>query len=213
MATRASSSKVLNQIAKRLPWLVGGSGRPGPSDATLMDGGGDFEAGNYNGRNMHFGIREHAMGAIVNGMCLTGLRRVRVHVLRFHRLHAAFDALWRPSWTCRCFRSSRTIQSASAKTAPRTSRSSIWPHCGRFPVSPSFAPAMPTRWPRPIARHCSTPRTDRPWCSRGRTCPRSIARNMPRPTGAAKGGYVLADAAGGEPEVILIGTGTSFRSA
>ncbi len=74
MATRASSGKVLNQIAKRLPWLVGGSADLAPSTLTLMDGGGDFEAASYNGRNMHFGIREHAMGAIVNGMCLSGLR-------------------------------------------------------------------------------------------------------------------------------------------
>ena len=74
MATRASSGKVLNQIAKRLPWLVGGSADLAPSTLTLMDGGGDFEAGSYGGRNLHFGIREHAMGAIVNGMALTGLR-------------------------------------------------------------------------------------------------------------------------------------------
>ena len=74
MATRASSGKVLNQIAKRLPWLVGGSADLAPSTLTLMDGGGDFEAGHYGSRNMHFGIREHAMGAIVNGMCLSGLR-------------------------------------------------------------------------------------------------------------------------------------------
>ena len=74
MATRASSGKVLNQIAKRLPWLVGGSADLAPSTLTLMDGGGDFEAGSYGGRNLHFGIREHAMGAIVNGMALSGLR-------------------------------------------------------------------------------------------------------------------------------------------
>ena len=74
LATRASSGKVLNQIAKRLPWLVGGSADLAPSTLTLMDGGGDFEAGSYGGRNLHFGIREHAMGAIINGMALAGLR-------------------------------------------------------------------------------------------------------------------------------------------
>ena len=74
MASRASSGKVLNQIAKRLPWLVGGSADLAPSTLTLMEGGGDFEAGNYGGRNMHFGIREHGMGAIVNGMGVSGLR-------------------------------------------------------------------------------------------------------------------------------------------
>ena len=74
LATRASSGKVLNQIAKRLPWLVGGSADLAPSTLTLIDGGGDFEAGSYGGRNLHFGIREHAMGAIINGMALSGLR-------------------------------------------------------------------------------------------------------------------------------------------
>ena len=74
MATRVSSSKVLNQIAKRLPWLVGGSADLAPSTLTLIDGGGDFEAGSYGGRNLHFGIREHAMGSIINGMALIGLR-------------------------------------------------------------------------------------------------------------------------------------------
>ncbi len=73
LATRASSGKVLNQIAGRLPWLVGGAGDLAPSTLTLMDGG-DLEAASYGGRNMHFGIREHAMGAIVNGMSLCGLR-------------------------------------------------------------------------------------------------------------------------------------------
>ncbi len=74
LATRASSGKVLNQIAKGLPWLVGGSADLAPSTLTLLDGGGDFEATSYGGRNLHFGIREHAMGAIVNGMALSGLR-------------------------------------------------------------------------------------------------------------------------------------------
>ena len=64
----------MNQIAGRLPWLVGGAGDLAPSTLTLMDGGGDLEAASYGGRNMHFGIREHAMGAIVNGMSLCGLR-------------------------------------------------------------------------------------------------------------------------------------------
>src|ERR1700724_2454851 len=76
LATRESSSKVLNAIAKNDPWLMGGSADLYPSTKTRLtfDGAGDFEAGNYNARNFHFGIREHAMGAIVNGMVLSKIR-------------------------------------------------------------------------------------------------------------------------------------------
>jgi transketolase len=76
LATRDSSSKVLNAIAKNHPWLMGGSADLYPSTKTrlLFDGVGDFEPGNYNARNFHFGIREHAMGAIVNGMTLSKVR-------------------------------------------------------------------------------------------------------------------------------------------
>ena len=76
MATRISSGKVLNAIAKNVPWLMGGSADLAPSTKTRLtfDGAGDFEAGDYGGRNLHFGIREHAMGAILNGMALVKVR-------------------------------------------------------------------------------------------------------------------------------------------
>ncbi len=74
LATRVSSGKVLNMLAPNLPWLVGGSADLAPSTMTLLDGASDFEAGKYNGRNMHFGIREHGMAAALNGMSLSGLR-------------------------------------------------------------------------------------------------------------------------------------------
>ncbi len=75
-ATRDSSSKVLNALAQNIPWLIGGAADLYPSTKTRLtfDGAGDFEANNYSGRNLHFGIREHAMGAIVNGMSLSKLR-------------------------------------------------------------------------------------------------------------------------------------------
>ena len=76
LATRDSSGKVLNAIARNEPWLMGGSADLYPSTKTRLtfDGAGDFEPGNYNARNFHFGIREHAMGAVVNGMTLSKLR-------------------------------------------------------------------------------------------------------------------------------------------
>ncbi|MEN6405412.1 MAG: transketolase [Thermoguttaceae bacterium] len=76
MASRSSSGKVLNAAAKRVPWLVGGSADLAPSNNSRLgfDGAGDFEADQYAGRNFHFGIREHAMGALCNGMTLCGLK-------------------------------------------------------------------------------------------------------------------------------------------
>jgi transketolase len=76
IASREASGKVLNAVAPRLPWLIGGSADLSPSTKTALtfDGAGDFEAASYGGRNLHFGVREHAMGAIANGLALSHLR-------------------------------------------------------------------------------------------------------------------------------------------
>ncbi|MDR1477325.1 MAG: transketolase [Planctomycetaceae bacterium] len=76
MASRAASGKVLNQLASKVPHLVGGSADLAPSNVTWLkfEGAGEFSNDNWAGRNLHFGIREHAMGSIANGITLTGLR-------------------------------------------------------------------------------------------------------------------------------------------
>jgi transketolase len=76
MATRDASSEVLNVLAENVPWLLGGSADLAPSTKTRLtfDGAGDFNADNPAGRNLHFGIREHAMGAILNGLSLSKIR-------------------------------------------------------------------------------------------------------------------------------------------
>ena len=71
MATRKASGKVLNAIAAQIPFLMGGSADLSPSTDTILDGFDSFSPGHYDGRNFHFGIREHSMGAILNGMALT----------------------------------------------------------------------------------------------------------------------------------------------
>ena len=75
-ASRNTSGQVLNAIAKNVPWMIGGSADLAPSTKTLLtfDGAGSFQKDAYGGRNLHFGIREHAMAAIVNGLTLSGLR-------------------------------------------------------------------------------------------------------------------------------------------
>ena len=76
MATRESSGKVLNVLAQNIPWMVGGSADLAKSNKTNLtfEGAGEFFPVHFDGRNVHFGVREHAMGAAVNGMCLSGLR-------------------------------------------------------------------------------------------------------------------------------------------
>ncbi len=72
MATRAASGKVINHLAGQIPELLGGSADLAPSNKTWIDGEPDFQAGSHQGRNFHFGVREHGMGAIINGMALHG---------------------------------------------------------------------------------------------------------------------------------------------
>jgi transketolase len=76
LSSREASGQVLNVLAARIPWLLGGSADLAPSTKTRLEfeGAGDFEAGRYRGRNLHFGVREHAMAAIANGLAFSGLR-------------------------------------------------------------------------------------------------------------------------------------------
>src|SRR5712672_2758848 len=76
MAGRDASGKVLNVLAQNIPWFLGGSADLGPSNKTVLnfEGAGNFQAGSYGGKNLHFGIREHAMAAALNGMALSKLR-------------------------------------------------------------------------------------------------------------------------------------------
>jgi len=76
IAGRDASGEVLNRLAQNIPWFLGGSADLGPSNKTTLkyEGAGDFQAGNYHGKNLHFGIREHAMAATVNGLSLSKLR-------------------------------------------------------------------------------------------------------------------------------------------
>jgi transketolase len=85
MATRDSSGKVLNAVAKAIPWIVGGSADLAKSNKSRLtfEGAGDFQAGSWNGRNVHFGVREHAMGAVTNGMSLSKLRSYAAGFLIF----------------------------------------------------------------------------------------------------------------------------------
>ncbi len=83
IASRDAGGKVLNAIARKLPWLVGGSADLAPSTKTAIDDGGSFQAASYDGRNLHFGVREHGMGSVANGMALSHLRSYTATFLVF----------------------------------------------------------------------------------------------------------------------------------
>src|SRR5580693_10086375 len=76
MATRDSGGKVLNVLAENIPWLMGGSADLATSDRTRLkfEGAGDFQPGSYSGRNLHFGVREHAMAGALNGLVVSKIR-------------------------------------------------------------------------------------------------------------------------------------------
>ena len=139
-----------NAIAEHLPWLIGGSADLTPCTKTRLTfkEAGDFQPDDARGRNMHFGVREHAMGAVVNGMALRQAAAVRLGLPDLHRLHAQPDPALAPSCSCRCSTSSRTIRSASARMGRRTSRSSSSSRCGRCPGWSCCGRAMRTRWRR-----------------------------------------------------------------
>ena len=83
VATRSASGKALNWLKDMLPELIGGSADLAPSNETHLEGEGDYLRHQFDGRNMHFGVREHAMGAIVNGMVICGLRAYGATFLTF----------------------------------------------------------------------------------------------------------------------------------
>jgi transketolase len=209
LATRASSGKVLNQVARNLPWLLGGSADLAPSNNTLLtfDNAGDFSADNPAGRNFHFGIREHAMGAIANGMALCGLRPYAGTFFVFSdymrpaiRLAALMELPVLYVFTHDSIgvgEDGPTHQAVEHLAALRAIP-------GLIVIRPADANEVAEAYRVAIAqkRHpvaLVLTRQNVPTLDRSQLGPAS---------GLRQGGYVLADAPGGKAEVILIGTGS-----
>ena len=222
LATRASSGKVLNQIAKRLPWLVGGSADLAPSTLTLLDGGGDFEAGSYGGRNLHFGIREHAMGSIINGMALAGLRT-------FGATFFVFSDYMRPAIRMAAImglpvfyvfthdsigvgEDGPTHQPIEHLAALRAipNLTVIRPGDANEVAEAYRAALENAQGPTALVlSRQNMPTLDRYVGLTGQAGKPDVRKYAPA-AGVRKGGYVLADAAGGKPDVILIGAGSEL---
>jgi transketolase len=210
MAGRDASAKVLNAVAQNIPWLIGGSADLTPSTKTRLtfEGAGDFEADSYRGRNMHFGIREHAMGAILNGLSLSKVRPYGSGFLIFSdygkpaiRLAAVMEIPVVYVFT----HDSIGVGEDGPTHQPVEQLVSLRAVPGLFTIRPADANEVAEAW-RVILGFRHEPAclilTRQALPTFDRTIYASAA-------GLAKGAYVLADAsAGGNPDVLLLATGS-----
>jgi transketolase len=214
IATRDSSGQVLNAVAQAVPWLVGGSADLAPSTKTrlVFDGAGDFRAGEHQGRNLHFGIREHASAAVANGMALTKLRPYWSGFLIFSdyargsiRLSALMEIPVLHIFT----HDSIGVGEDGPTHQPVEQLISLRAIPGLLVFRPADANEVVETWRivtalkhEPAALILS--RQALPTLDRATFAPAS---------GVAKGGYVLAEADGGEPDVVLLATGSEVHLA
>jgi transketolase len=212
MATRESSGKVLNVLAQNIPWLVGGSADLAKSNKTNLTfpGAGDFFTNEYQGRNIHFGVREHAMGAAANGMMLTLLRS-------FSATFFNFSDYMRPSMRLAALmeipvlfiftHDSIGVGEDGPTHQPIEQLASFRAMPNMMLLRPGDANEVTEAYKVAMQRaHGPTTlvfsRQAIPTFDRTKFGPAS---------GVARGAYVLADAEGGKPDVILIGTGTELQ--
>ncbi|MCC6508538.1 MAG: transketolase [Pirellulaceae bacterium] len=208
LATRVSSGKVLNMLAPKLRWMVGGSADLAPSTMTLLDGEKDFESHNYAGRNFHFGIREHGMGSILNGMSLCGLRA-------YGATFFVFTDYMRPAMRLSSIMHQPVLYVLThdsiglGEDGPTHQPVEHLAACRAIPGLYVYRPGDANEvieCYRSILSQDSHPaalvlsRQNAPTLDRTRFAPAS---------GAAKGAYVLSDCEG-TPQAILIGTGTEL---
>lgn len=209
LATRDSSGKVLNAIAVNYPWLIGGSADLAPSTKTHLafEGAGDLEASTPGGRNMHFGIREHAMGAILNGLALSKVRPYGAGFLIFSdymkppiRLAALMELPVIYVFT----HDSIGVGEDGPTHQPVEQLVALRSIPGLITLRPADANEVVEAWRVIIGLK------DRPAClvlSRQALPTFDRTRTAPA-AGLARGAYVLIDAPERKPDVILIGTGS-----
>jgi transketolase len=209
LAGRDASATILNAVAQRIPWLIGGSADLAPSTKTRLtfDGAGDFEAGSYTGRNFHFGIREHAMGAVMNGLSLSKIRPYGSGFLIFSdygRAPIRLAAIMEIPVIYVFTHDSIGVGEDGPTHQPVEQILSLRAIPGLITIRPCDANEVAEAWRYTLGlRHepvaLVLTRQALPTLDRTKYAPAS---------GLARGAYVLADAPGGTPEVLLIGTGS-----
>ncbi len=209
LASRDSSAQVLNAIAPHYPWLIGGSADLAPSTKTRLtfEAAGDFEADKYGGRNLHFGIREHAMGAILNGLALSKIRAYGSSFLIFSdymKPPIRLSALMELPVVFIFTHDSIGLGQDGPTHQPIEQLIALRAIPGLITLRPADANEVVEAWRLIVGlKH-------QPACL--------VLSRQPLPTfdrkrygsaaGVARGAYVMADAESGPPAVILIGTGS-----
>jgi transketolase len=209
IATRESSSKVLNAIAKNDPWLMGGSADLYPSTKTRLtfDGAGDFEANHYNARNFHFGIREHAMGAIVNGMVLSNIRAYGSTFLIFSdymKMPIRISAIMEVPSIWIFTHDSIGVGEDGPTHQPIEQLVTLRAVPGLITLRPADANEVVEAW-KVIMTLTSEPAA---LVLTRQAVPTFDRSKYSSAAGVARGAYILADAEGGKPDVILMATGS-----
>ena len=209
VASRDSGAKVLNALAKNIPWLIGGAADLAPSTKTRLtfDGAGDFEAGHYGGRNFHFGIREHGMCSILNGMVLSKIRAYGAGFLIFSdysRPPMRLASLMEIPVIYVFTHDSIGLGEDGPTHEPIEQLIGLRSVPGFIVLRPADANEVTEAWKviMQITNHPAAlvlTRQAIPTFDRSKYAPAA---------GVAKGGYVLADARGADPELILMGTGS-----
>jgi len=209
VASRESSGKVLNALAQNIPWLIGGSADLAKSNKVDLKGAGDFQADDYAGRNIHFGVREHGMAAAATGMAMS---RLRVFDATFFN----FSDYMKPSMRLAALMEVPVIYVMTHDSIglgedgpthqPIEQLAGLRAMPNMLVLRPGDANEVIEAWKIAMQqRHRPTTlvlsRQAMPTLDRTKYAPAS---------GAAKGAYVLADAEGGKPQVILMGTGSEL---
>ena len=209
LAGRDSSNKVQNAIAKNVPWLIGGSADLTPSTKTRLtfDGAGDFQANSYGGRNLHFGVREHAMGSILNGLAVSKLRPFGSGFLIFSdyaRGAIRLSALMEIPVTHIFTHSDGIVREDMPTHQPIEHLISLRAIPHLIVLRPADANEVVEAW-RVIM---SKPRQPVALILTRQPLPTLDRTKYASATGVAHGAYIVADADGAKPDVILIGTGS-----
>ena len=213
IASRDSSQKVLNAIAPHVPWFLGGAADLSPSTKTNMtfDGAGSFQPDNYGGRNLHYGIREHAMGSISNGMALSALRPYCSGFLIFSdymkppiRLSAIMELPVMYIFT----HDSIGVGEDGPTHQPIEQLVSLRAIPGMIVIRPGDANEVAEAW------RVLMPMKERPSClALSRQPLPTLDRDKYAPaSGLARGAYILAEGKT-KPEVIIMATGSELSLA
>jgi transketolase len=209
VATRDSSGKVLNVLAQNIPWLIGGSADLATSNKTTLkfEGAGDFQAGSYAGRNLHFGIREHGMGASVNGLTVSGIRAFGATFFNFSdymRASIRLSALMEQPSIFVFTHDSIGLGEDGPTHQPIEQLASLRAMPNLVVLRPGDANEVVEAWKiiaqlkhQPVALVLTR-----------QALPTFDRTKYGAASGTARGAYVLADAPGGKPDVILMGTGS-----